>query len=293
MDSQLISSIRRFTLQARKLLEKEISDQLEGIYGLLPDGTLMQKEDYPALIAIEDAKDTRLRIEQFLEDEKRAGIDTKKAREKIIKEASFTWLNRLIALKMLEERKLIRQTISRGIRSNGFLMWLTEPENREFYQKYQKGDLPQNPLDEGPRQEAYRHFILSQCRKLSQEIKVLFDPDNLPSKFFPRPPAFNTLIDMMNSPELQDAWAPGNEETIGWVYQSFNSEELEKAFREVRISGKKFEAEDIPSVTQLFTPRWIVRFLVENTLGKLWIEMHPDSNLKNDLKYLVLSLIHI
>ena len=87
---------------------------------------------------------------------------------------------------------------------------------------------------------------------------MLFDPDNLASRLCPRPQALRHLIDLLSAEQLQDAWQPGNEETIGWVYQAFNAEELEQVFREVRVAKKKFEASDIPSVTQLFTPRWIV-----------------------------------
>ena len=72
---------------------------------------------------------TRNRLEQFLEDEQAAGLNPKEAREKIVREAAFTWLNRLVAFKMMESRKLLRQTISKGPQSNGFLMWLTEPGN--------------------------------------------------------------------------------------------------------------------------------------------------------------------
>ena len=289
MKAHTVSAIHDFTLKARELLEKEISEQLEGTYGLLPDGSWESAESYPALSASQEAKETRNRLEQFLGDENAAGIGAKHAHKKLVREAAFTWLNRLVAFKMMEARKLLRQTISRGQQSNAFLMWLTEPGNEEDYKKYEQGDLPQNAFGEGPRQEAYRYFLLWQCGQLAREIKVLFDPDNLVSRLFPRPQALNQLIEMMNAPELEDAWAPGNEETIGWVYQGFNSEELEKAFREVRVSGRKFEAEDIPSVTQLFTPRWIVRFLVENTLGRLWIEMHPDSRLSQQLEYLIPS----
>ena len=68
--------------------------------------------------------------------------------------------------------------------------------------------------------------------------------------------------------DLAEAWQAGNEETIGWVYQGFSAEELEAAFAAARTGKKKFEPEDIPAVTQLFTIRWVVRFLVENTLDE-------------------------
>ena len=287
MKAETVSALHDFTLEARELLEKEISEQLEGIYGLLPNGRLEPIEKYPALKELPEAKETRNRLGQFLEDERAAGVNGKEAREKLTKEAAFTWLNRLVAFKMMESRKLLRQTVSKGPQSNAFLRWLTEPGNEKDYDKYERGDLPQNALGEGPRHEAYRHFLLWQCDQLAQEIRVLFDPDNLASRLCPRPLALGHLIKKMNDQGLKEAWLPGNEETIGWVYQSFNSEELERAFREARLSGKKFEAKDIPSVTQLFTPRWIVRYLVENTLGRLWADMHPDSQVMEGLEYLV------
>jgi hypothetical protein len=81
-----------------------------------------------------------------------------------------------------------------------------------------------------------------------------------------------------------EAWRPGNEEALGWLYQYFNEPDIE-VFR--GTSPPKVSAEMLAAKTQLFTPRWIVRFLVENTLGQLWLRMHPDSRLREQLDYLV------
>lgn len=288
MNSATIALIRDFTLKSRKLLLAEINDQLEGVYGFLPSGKFESADKYPALGALPEAAETRKRIEQFIADEQATGMSVKDARDKLALEIVFTRLNRMVALKLMETRGIIRQSVSKGAQSNGYLRWLTQPENDDFYRKHEAGDLPRNALGEGPRQESYRHYLLWVCAELATEIKVLFDPDNLGSRIFPRPAALGQLIDMMNAPDLEDAWKIGNEETIGWVYQSFNAEALENAFREARVSKKKFEAKDIPNVTQLFTRRWIVRYLVENTLGRLWLDMHPDSCLVGEqLEYLV------
>lgn len=188
MNTDTISLLHDFTLKARELLSKEISEQLEGIYGFLPDGNLEPSEKYPALKSLSEAKETRRRIEQFSEDEKAAGIIRRDARNKLVKEAAFTWLNRSVAFKMMESRGIIQGTISRGSKSKYFLLWLTESGNEGECDKYDRGDIPQNLLGEGPRQEAYRHFILWQCSQLSREIRVLFDADNLASRFFPPAP---------------------------------------------------------------------------------------------------------
>ena len=284
MNSKLTDAIKKMTLAARELLTREASEQLEGIYGFLRDGTLKPAEEYPAIQNNSDAAKNRELIEEFVENESLSGLDAKKARDKLVREVAFTWLNRFVAFKMLETRKLIRQTIFRVEKSNGFLMWLTSPGNEGFYEEYNKGDLPQDELGEGPRQRAYRCFILEQCKILAEEIRVLFDPDTLPSRLFPRPRALKQLIEFLNADEVVEAWQPGNEETIGWVYQGFNEPDLEIFQGQ---SAPKVSADLIAPKTQKFTPKWVVYYLVENTLGYLWIKMHPDSNLKSRMKYLI------
>ncbi|MEJ5330222.1 MAG: BREX-1 system adenine-specific DNA-methyltransferase PglX [Desulfobaccales bacterium] len=287
MRAETISKVHDFTLEARALLQKEVEEQLEGIYGLLPNGRWEPADRYPALQQIEEAKVTRSRLEHFLRDEQAAGVQPADARDKLVREAAFTWLNRLVAFKMMEARGLIRQSVSKGPQSNMFKFWLTEPGNETHYEKYEKGDLPQNPRGEGPRQEAYRHFLLWQCGQLAREIRVLFDPDDLASRLCPRPRALAQLIEWMNAPDLEEAWAPGNEETIGWVYQYFHEKEKKEVFERLYREKKKIRKEDIPAATELFTPRWIVTWLVHNSLGRYWLQMHPDSTLADRLEYLV------
>ena len=129
--------------------------------------------------------------------------------EKLVKEVAFTHLNRLVAFKMLESRKLIRGIIDRYQDSNDFKMYLADHD--EDYRLYQAGLLPQDALGEGPRDTAYRHFILWQCAEMAREIKVLFDPENLPSRLFPRPRALKDLLGMLNDSALEEAWSRGRD----------------------------------------------------------------------------------
>ncbi|MGQ9651184.1 MAG: Eco57I restriction-modification methylase domain-containing protein [Phycisphaerae bacterium] len=89
---------------------------------------------------------------------------------------------------------------------------------------------------------------------------------------------------ILNEPLLSEGWQPGNEESLGWFYQYFNEPDI-AVFQGSR--PPKVTADLLAAKTQLFTPRWIVRFLVENTLGRLWLQMHPDSRLADRLEYLV------
>lgn len=276
------SAIHNTTLKARELLTGEIRDLLQGIYGLDGKGNFEDVKRLPA-VALPKVRATRKRLEKFLNDEEQAGLKRPEAVEKLVKEVAFTHLNRLVAFKMMEARKLIRGSVDRYQESNANKFYLAEHE--DDLRLYEQGSLPQNEVGEGPRDVAYRHFLLWQCAELSKEIKVLFDPENLASRLFPRPRALKSLLEMLNDPALADAWS--QEETVGWIYQYFNENEKKDVFDRLYKKKQKIRPEDIPAATQLFTPRWIVKFLVQNTLGRQWMQMHPDSGLAAALDYLV------
>lgn len=279
--------IKSMTLAARLLLITEVGEQLEGLYGLLPDGTFHPASDYPVLSLNKEAAITRQQLETLLTDEMETGIQPSQARKKLVAEVAFTWLNRSVAFKMMESRKLIKQSIGKGSDSNGFKLWLTKSGNENHYSDYEAGDLPHDGLGEGPRQRAYRQYILSLCNDLSEEIGVLFELDDIPSRLFPRPNALNELLKLLNDESLTQNWVVGHEDTIGWVYQFFVEEQKKDVFKRLYKKKEKIKAEDIPAATQIFTPRWIVKCLVQNTLGRLWLEMHPDSLLRSKLDYLI------
>jgi hypothetical protein len=270
-------------------LEAEAGQQLEGIYGWLPDGTFGSAKGYPGLGKLDEATETRQRLEQFAEDEKLAGLDSKIARRKLVRETAFTWLNRLAAFRLMEERKLLKQTIVRLAQSNGFIFWLTDektPQGEQAYALHKQGALPLNAMGEGPSDVAYRRFLLWQCGELARDVSVLFDHDILASRLCPRPNVLKQLVAEMNAEARADAWKAGNEETIGWIYEGFIQQENKDIFKQFS-KGKQVVAEEIGAATQRFTPRWIVKFLVENSLGRLWLEMHPDSQLTGKMAYLV------
>ena len=271
------NAIHHMALQARELLTREASELLEGTFGLYSDGRLEPPSKLPQVKANAETGETYRRLATFLKDEEHARLTGAEATEKLVREVAFTHLNRLVAFKMMEARKLVRGVIDRGPQSNGFKFYLADATHAADLALYNHGDVD----------TAYRHFILWQCGQVAQELRVLFDPGTLASRLFPRPLALNRLLELLNSPELADIWKA--DETIGWVYQYFNEPELQAAFEKIRTGGDKFGVQDIPSATQLFTPHWIVRFLVQNTLGRLWVQMHPDTTLLTGdrLDYLV------
>lgn len=285
MNDAVRAALRALTLQSRAILTQETEALLQGVYGVGPDGALEPRTNLPAVRELPEAAETRARIERYLHDAIAAGRTGEQAVKHLARETAFTHLNRLVAVKLLEARKLIRGAIDRHHASNGYLIYLGG--NDKDYKRHEQGAGTSNALSEGPRDESYRHFLLWQSAELAREVRVLFDPETLSSRLFPQPVALKALIDLLNDETVREAWQVGNEETIGWVYQFFNEEEKAAAFERVQKDKQKFRPEDIPAATQLFTPRWIVRFLVENALGREWLDLHPDSRLRSKLDYLV------
>ncbi len=292
MDDQLVCAIRRFTLTARSELEREVHEQLEGLFGWLPDGSFAPEGTYPVLKQDAEARETRARLERYAREEGESGSGPAEARLRLVREAAFTWLNRLVALRMLEERRLIKGSMGRLLQSNGFLFWLTAEGNEEAYQLHQQGELPVDARGEGPAHVAYRRYLLHLCGELSGEVSILFDPENLASRLFPRPRVLKSVVEAMDREDavaglrLAEAWQAGNEETVGWVYESFIADEKDAVFAGFD-RREKVKPDQIPAATEVFTPRWVVRFLVQNSLGRLWMEMHSDSRLKEKLDYFV------
>lgn len=265
MDQETRNHLQTATQELRQLLETEFSEQLGGTFDILPSGKIAP-EPGPHLDARQRL--TRQKLVEAIEHLLEGGKKPKEAVEDTIREAAFTFLNRFVALRMLEARGLLQPCVSSGDQSSGF---------KEFC-----GLAPGlASLPDG----GYRLYLECLFDELSVEIKVLFNRRDAASLLWPRRPALAKLLVILERSELSSAWSA--DETIGWVYQGFNAEELERAFREARLSGKKFEARDIPAVTQLFTQRWIVRYLVENTLGRFWVDMHPDSEIAASYDYLV------
>ncbi len=275
MDAKLRSRLHDMTLNARKLLVNETENQLEGVYGFRSDGSLEDIANLPALSAPYEL-DTRTMLEQALSDEHRHGMTAADFFSHLTREVAFTWLNRLAAFTLMEYRELIRPSISQGAESDGVIRWLVSAGHEQDLADYEHSNSQIDARGEAPRDRAYRHYLLDLCAGFAKDIPVLFDTETLPSRLFPRPGALSGLIHLLNDEALADAWK--DFETIGWIYQSFNEEEKNKIDERLN-NGGKILPDEIPAATQIFTPKWIVKQLIQNTLGRMWLCMHPDSQL--------------
>lgn len=250
MDKDTRNAIERATQRARKLLEEDFAAQLEGDFDVHRDGAVAAKagRHLSARQAFQ-----RERIVAAIEHKRAVGVSAADAPRDYLRDAAFTTLNRFVALKMLEARDLVQECITKGEQSAGY---------REFC-----GMAPGLPLL--PDSAGYRLYIESLFDELSTEVKVLFDRRDTSSVLWPKRATFEQLLEILNATELARVW--GEDETIGWVYQFFNSQDERKKMREESQAPRN--SRELAVRNQFFTPRYVVQFLTDNTLGRIWYEM--------------------
>ena len=267
MDKATRNAIERATQQARKLLDEDFSSQLEGTFDVLRNGIIAPSGGVH-LSARQQFQ--RGKIVAAIDHKRAAGMTREEAVTDYVRDAAFTTLNRFIALKMLEARELVQECITKGEQSAGY---------REFC-----GMAPGLALI--PDAAGYRLYIESLFDEFSTEIKVLFDRRDSASVLWPKRQTFDALLTVLNAPDLARVW--GEDETIGWVYQFFNSGEERKKMRDE--SPVPRNSRELAVRNQFFTPRYVVQFLVDNTLGRLWLEMQGGQTRLTELcEYLVLT----
>jgi hypothetical protein len=270
MDKALRNTLRNVVTQCRKLLEDALGELLQGQFGIHADGTVEAVSHLTHLSA--DDLQYREEVLAHLEHIKASGLRPKDARAQLIREAAFTHLNRLCAYKMMTGRRLIEDPVGKGVKSRGFLFYLADhPTDEALYNSAQQ-DL------------AYRHYFDWLNESLSAEIGVLFAREDLATRLFPPHRVLVQVLDLVNSDELQGIWS--EDETIGWIYQYFTPKELrEKSRREHPSPQNSYE---LAFRNQFYTPRYVVEFLVDNTLGRLWYEMlKSDTTIAEKCGYLV------
>jgi len=190
------------------------------------------------------------------------------AYEKLVEELTFTLFNRLAALKVMEAHTLHPEIVTRreshGGRSFAHLAW-----------------LEQNPNARNEEAEGLLLFLEDQLQKLASDIP-LFSPQH-PYHLLPTALELQGIINAFNQVETDtqvetEIWK--SDDVLGWLYESYNN--YKKAAH--KASGDKTEYNKVSIQSQVYTPRWVVQFLVDNSLGKLYLEMYPDSEIRNKYK---------
>ena len=292
------TAIKSFAIWARNKLIADICYRAglmgiteKGIADPLPQSTLdAQFYDIgaaePYLVAGEAIKQRRQLVSAIREKE--ADTDYATAYQYIMEEVAYTWFNRLIAVRFMEVNDYLPSHLRVLSSESGKVEpdLVTTPFDAELpFTAEEEAQIIQwkqdNKLD-----ELFRFLFIKQCNALNEILPGLFEKTtdytevllNL-SVVDQEGVVYKLTHDIPESDfNIEQG---GQVEIIGWLYQYYNTEPKKAAFEK---NGKTTK-EEIPAVTQLFTPDWIVRYMVENSLGRLWVEGHPDSDLRKNWKY--------
>lgn len=255
---------------------------------------------------IEAAKQRAYEYEITENGENQAGIDTiggrlltveeRKQRDRLIaeirhkgytqvmEEAAYTWFNRFIALRYMEVNGFLPSKVRVFTDENGAF----KPEILKEAMTVELDGLDRSIvldlLDKQNNEELYKYLLITQCNALNQGLPYMFEKiSNWTELLFPanllRP---DSILGQMVTEIPEEDWQDAVQ-IIGWLYQYYNSELKDDTFALLK-KNVKITKERIPAATQLFTPDWIVRYMVENSLGRLWYEGHPDFD-KSQWKY--------
>ena len=270
------NAIKKFAVWARRELIERVSQKAMQ-YGIEKDNIIDAAADSINGKVLTDIQ----------KNQRRALISQINAKgyEEVMEEVAYTWFNRLIALRFMEV--------------NGYLPTrvrvFTDEENNfkpQIIDETLHLDLDGLNMEKvyefknaNQTEELYKYLLITQCNALNSVLPGMFQrisdytelllPDNLLRE--------GSVIEQMISSIPEEDWQDAVQ-IIGWLYQFYNAEKKDEVFAALK-KNVKITKENIPAATQLFTPDWIVRYMVENSLGRLWVEGHPNDELKSGWKY--------
>ena len=230
---------------------------------------LRAEEEVPAdQLNNDDHRERRKKLDNIMASHLAELGDYVKARQAAINECVFTLFYRIAAIKVMEAKELFPEIIRRRKENAG----------RSFEHN---AWLEEHPDERNAEREGLKHFLQEQFDKLGEHIP-LYRAD-YPYALMPTADELNEIIVQFNSIEDdpdcgEDVWK--GDDILGWLYENFNAVEKEA----LKTSGEKTEYNKVSLQSQVYTPAWVVKFLVDNTLGKTYLEMYPDSRIKEKYK---------
>ena len=211
----------------------------------------------------------------------------RKGYAQVMEEAAYTWFNRFIALRFMEVNGYLPSKVRVFTDETGAF----KPEILKQAMSVELDGLDRNKvlglLDRQDNEDLYKYLLITQCNALSAGLPYVFEKvDNWTEMLFPDNLLRNeSVLGRLISDIDADDWTD-EVEIIGWMYQYYISEKHEEVVDP--LHGKVVKKEDIPAATQLFTTDWVVRYILDNSLGRYWIERHPESKLAEKLTYFVM-----
>ena len=273
------SELKNFAIRARLSLRERVQARA-ALYGVTPaacaNKTIASSADFRRLDGgVLTGREIRQRAALI------ARV-TQIGYESAMEEAAYTWFNRIVAIKYLQEHNLLPLPLRALPDAPG--------ETPQLLRQAQDVTLPGvDPdtvlqlLDQNRADELYKYLLIALCNALAEPLPGMFEtireecdllfPDSLLKE--------DSVLGELARLE-PDSWQ--EIQVIGWLYQYYNTQLKDETF-ELLKKNVKITRERIGAATQLFTPEWIVRYMVENSLGRLWLEVHPDENLRMKWRY--------
>ncbi|WP_414950118.1 BREX-1 system adenine-specific DNA-methyltransferase PglX [Levilactobacillus brevis] len=295
--------IHDFAVKARRELIESVELKLTQV-GITRDGVKEKLPTSTAEIAFYVPNDTegvserdtsrRVSLVQRLQTAA-AKDDWHTAYDNLVEEASYTWFNRIIALRFMEVNHYLPSRVAvlsseEGRAEPDILAHALEIEDDLGGFSDEQRDLiqhAQETQEPAAMDNAYRLLFLKQANALNANLPHLFEKTTDAFQLLFTPSYQNGVIKELVTEVPRDDFdveKEGQVEIIGWLYQYYNEEPHDKV---VNINGGPVKTDDIPAATQLFTTDWVVRYMVDNSLGKKYLEHYPDSPVKGKLRYLL------
>ena len=211
--------------------------------------------------------------------------------EQVIEEVAYTWFNRFCALRFMEVNGYLPSHVRVFTDENNAFnpQILTEALHIEL--EGLNKEIVFNLKEKNQTEELYKYLLIVQCNALNSVLPVMFQkiedytellfPDNI----IREGSVVEQLVSQIPEEDFNIRSGNGQVEIIGWLYQYYISEKHEQVVDP--LHGKVVKKEEVAAATQLFTTDWVVRYIVDNSVGRYWIERHPESKLKESLKYFV------
>lgn len=281
--------LQKFATEARQELKKKvISKAFE--YGIDKDGIKKGQVESSDSIVVDgrildkiQKKQRRKLIDkiEMLNEQGSDGFDV------VVEEVAYTWFNRLIALRFLEVNRYIKTRALSSEEGNNIPDIVTEALDVNFIKVRLDEDYIRKLKlsgDSDATKKLFKYMIISQCNELHDSLPFMFEKiSDYTELLFP-----DVLLDENSfAKKMTDTeYIPEKDwkevEIIGWLYQYYIAEEKDRVIK----AKKKYKKEEIPYATQLFTPKWIVKYMVQNSLGRYWLESNPeDDELKKEWEF--------
>ena len=270
------NAIQKFAIWARNDLIAQVSQRAYQ-YGIDESGFGDASADTlnGRLLTAEEKSQRQELIKQIKE----------KGYQQVMEEVAYTWFNRFIALRFMEVNGFLPSHIRVFSDASGAF-------KPEILNDVLHLDLPglnsgkvAEYIESNDTEALYRYLLLTQCNALNSALPVMFERMGgytemlLPNNILRQDSILGHMVSDIPEEDWQDAV-----QIIGWLYQYYNTELKDDTFAQLK-KNVKITKERIPAATQLFTPDWIVRYMVENSLGRLWLEGHPNAELRGGWKY--------